>query len=376
MKRRKQYFLLNKPSDLENGRSQGLTIRHGALCLEEGRDRGVYYSRVFDSREKQTVWHRLRMTENSGAGQSVELTVYAGESRLIAVEDGCMDVQALLMDESLGEEELDRYMEPFIRERFSAMEDVLLHRVTGRYLWFKLQLGRTGGKSPRIGWVKLWFPKDTWLKYLPEIYEEDQESASFLERYLGMFQSVYEDMTDRIEEIPSLLNPLTAQLDQLEWMARWLAVENREIWREDQLRFLVANGVRLYQYRGTTGFMREILRLYTGREPYIIESHQLEPFFDGGDRERQLKELYGSGTWEFTVLLSGEGLEGRSRKNQLRQLISTAKPAAMECRIVILQPYIFLGQHSYLGINTVLGRYRSLELNGLCAVPFTTIADH
>jgi len=52
-----------------------------------------------------------------------------------------------------------------------------------------------------------------------------------------------------------------------------------------------------------------------------------------------------------------------------------AKPAHMECRIVALKPYIFLGQHSYLGINSVLGQYKAFQLDGLCAVPFSIVAE-
>ena len=104
---------------------------------------------------------------------SVEVLVYAADS-LQEEEDACL--QAV----------------------FKKPEDVLLHQVKGRYLWFKVILAGQKGREPEISRMQIYFPKDTWLKYLPEVYQNDVESASFLERYLAIFQSVYEDMTKRI----------------------------------------------------------------------------------------------------------------------------------------------------------------------------------
>lgn len=375
MKQRKKYFVLNKYADFEKGRAEGLILDSQGLRLAQGHEEGVYYSRVFDSREKQTVWQRFWMKGDFGFGQSIELTVYGAESRELMAEGRLVDVEELVKDQRIAEKKLKQHLNPWKQAVFHAPEDVLLHQIKGRYLWFRAVLKEIGGQRPQVKQIKISFPKDTWLKYLPEIYEEDPESASFLERYLGIFQSMYEDMTDQIEELPFLLNPQAAGFWQLQWMSQWLAIENRELWTEEKLRFLTANGVRLYQYRGTVGYMKEILKLYTGKEPYIVERHQLEPFFDGSDTERQLTDLYGNETYRFTVLLDGEGLEGKEQEHIVKQLVDMAKPAAMECRIIILKPYLFLGQYSYLGINSVLGQYRAFELNERCAMPFAAIAD-
>lgn len=375
MKQRKKYFVLNKLADFQKGRTEGMIADAKGLHLKEGETEGVYYSRVFDSRDKQTIWQRFCMEGDFGLEESIELTIYGTENRKILVKGQLIDVEDLIRDEEFTEKELRQHMEPWRQAGFIGFKDVLLHQVKGRYLWFRIILKETRGKKPWVRQIKISFPKNTWLKYLPEIYEQDEKSASFLERYLGIFQSIYEDMTDKIEELPFLLNPWAAASEQLQWMSQWLAVENQELWTQGQLRFLLANGVRLYQYRGTVGYMKEILRLYTGKEPYIIEYHQLEPFFDGSTIKKQLTDLYGKEACEFTVLLAGERLEGKEQESMIRQIIDMTKPATMECRIVILKPYIFLGQYSYLGINSVLGQYKAFELNGLCTLPFSAIVD-
>lgn len=349
MKQKKNYFVLNKKSDFLRGSGEQIVFGEAGMMLEPGKTRGVYHSRVFDSREKQTVWHRMTMDGIFFGESSVEVLVYAADS-LQEEEDACL--QAV----------------------FKKPEDVLLHQVKGRYLWFKVILAGQKGREPEISRMQIYFPKDTWLKYLPEVYQNDVESASFLERYLAIFQSVYEDMTKRIEQTPALLNPETSQMEPLLWLAQWLSVENIGLWNEEQLKYLVINGVRLYQYRGTPGYLKELLQLYTGKEPFVIERHQIEPFFNGSEAGEELKRLYSSSPYEFTVLLDTETMDTNNQDVILNQLIDMAKPANMECRIVRLKPYIFLGQYSYLGVNSVLGQYKEFQLDGLCAVPFSRIA--
>ena len=361
MAQRKKYFLLNTRPDFRK--------RPGK--------QSVYYSRLLDSKEKQMVWHRMQvmgLTETKG---SFQIWVYASEKRKILVRGVLREIEDAVGDPELGDAELEAAMESDRQAVLRDPEDVLLHQICGRYLWIRIELAYSGmdtevhAQMPLT--IKIGFPKETWLKYLPEIYEEDEESASFLERYLGIFQSLYEDMTERIEEDPVFLNPQIAEEEKLHGIAEWLGVERLGLWNESQLRYLTSNAVEMYRYRGTAWFMKELLKLYTGKEPYIVERHQLEPFFDGASTEQELKHLYSNHAYEFTVLLDAEGLKTDNRDSALRQVVDMAKPAGTECRIVMLKPYIFLGQYSYLGINSVLGQYKAFELNGLCAVPFTTI---
>lgn len=375
MKQKRNYFVLNKNSDFLRGQSCGVIPGPEGLNLLEGESEGCYYTRVFDSREKQTVWHRLTLEGRFDGVALVEAAVYASDSNTLMVEGTALSIDGLIRDDGILEERKDSWLEPFKKAVFYDPGDVLLHRIQGRYLWLKITFSAQGGQSPSISRIQIYFPKDTWLKYLPEIYEKDRDSASFLERYLNIFQTVYEDMTKRIEEIPTLFEPWTAARTPLLWMAQWLSVENLNLWNEEQLRYLVANAVHLYQYRGTVRYLKEILRLYTGGEPYVIERHQLEPYFDNSPAAADLKRLYSSSPYEFTVLLDAEEAETSNRANILRQLADMAKPANMECKIVPLKPYIFLGQYSYLGINSVLGQYKAFQLDGLCAVPFSAVAE-
>ncbi len=332
-------------------KAEGGCRKYFALDLEY-RGEGVYYTGLLDSGESGTVWHRL-VTEGDGE-RKADTTV-----EVCAADSPCQ----------VNGENTKRCCQV----RFDNPQDALLFEVTGRYLWLRITVKRQIYREPVNEKIRIFFPKHTWLKYLPEIYEDDRNSASFLERYLGIFQSLYEDMTERIERIPSFLEPSEENRDMLYELAGWFAIERRELWNDRQLLYLVRNAWRMRGQRGTVSGMRELVKLYVGREPYIVEYHQIQPYFDTEKKERLLRGLYCAHSREFAVLIAEETAGEKNRFLGLKQLVDLAKPAHMESKIVVLTPYIFLDRHSYLGINSVLGQYRTCCLNGLCAIPFSVL---
>lgn len=250
---------------------------------------------------------------------------------------------------------------------------MLLHEVEGEYLWFRIRLISQGEAYPKITRIKIIFPKNTWLSYLPEVYQEDETGASFVERYLGMFQSMYQDMSDKIYRIPEYMDPDAAHGPFLQWLGTWRSIEDSYIWKEDQLRYLIAHGVELYRKRGTVDYLKEMVQLYTGKPPYIVEYHQLEPYMGDHDYAERLMELYGKNSYIFTVIVDMDSHNINREYKILTRIIEQAKPAHIESNIIVLEPFIFLDKHSYLGINSVLGSYGAFVLDGQASIPFTAL---
>ena len=123
---------MNKEADFARGRGQGVRAGAEGISLLPDAERGVYYSRVFDSREKQTVWHRLRFYGLTGTESAVRVTVYASESRLVMAGGVPVDAEDAVRKGKLSWEELERCFAPYVQECFSYPEDVLLHQVRGR----------------------------------------------------------------------------------------------------------------------------------------------------------------------------------------------------------------------------------------------------
>lgn len=371
-----KYFIWNKPSDFKRGSHYNIEFLASGIKLADGaKEQGYYFSRLLDSREKQMQWHRLLMEGNTVSESSVRVWIYTSEQPVIHCGEKEWDLAALLEDSQISEQVKQDILAPYCVRILDNPKDCLLHDVQGRFLWFCIRFVTQSGTIPSITKIKIIFPKNTWLQYLPDIYQENKESASFVERYLGMFQSLYQDMTASIWRVPQYLDVDVASGAFLEWLTSWISIEDSYLWKEEQLRYLLQHGMELYQKRGTVAYLEEMIKLYTGRQPYIIEQHDLEAFLGQSGYAEKLRILYGADSYIFTVIVDREGQISNREYQVLTKIIEQAKPAHMESNIIVLEPYIFLDQHSYLGINSVLGRYGAFVLDGQASIPFTALTE-
>ena len=373
MRQRQRYFVFNKPADYRRGWGDNLDCLGGRIRAADPGRPAVFWSRLLDSREKETVWHRLTMDSVSLGESSVRVALYCAESRTLPFRGAERDLDSLLRDPALTDEDRRQLSRPWLAKTALDPRDILLHELTGRYLWFRVELLPQGGQSPEVGDLKLRFPKDTWLKYLPEVYQLDPAGRSFAERFLGIFQSLYNDLDEDIRSVARRFDPDVVGGAYLEWLAGWLDVEDGYLWPEEKLRVLVRRGMELYRIRGSRRYVVEMVKLYTGREPWVVEHSQVEPFLTDTGRAALLRELYGESPYMVTMILDGSALDSNDAYKALLRIIDNAKPAWVEVNLVVLTPYLFLDQYSYLGINSTLDRYRPLDLDGSSALPFTRL---
>lgn len=377
MDNRIKYFVFNKARDFERGYSENI------LCSPEGirikdpakPEGGSFFSRVLDSREKETEWHRIIIHSKSLGDASIRFSFYASEERRIRVNGMETEVDQLLKDETLQVSEKEQILRPWLVKTVMNPEDTLLHEAKGRYLWFLAELFPRGVESPEISKVRIFFPKQTWLSWLPEVYQNDPQSASFTGRFLSVFQSLYDDMDEEIRQVSGHFDPDTAEGEFLHWLAGWLDVDDPYIWTEEQLRYLLKNGMGLYKGRGTRETLHRMVELYTGEAPWIIENFQVEPFQDDARIAELMSRLYGDHPCLFTVVVRENCVPTEKEYRTLLKIIESAKPAHEEANVVVLKPYIFLDKYSYLGINSVLGQYRPVSLDGFSALPFTSVTS-
>lgn len=373
MRQRQNYFVFNKPADYRRGWGDNVQCLGASIRTEDPERPGVFWSRLLDSREKETVWHRMTMDSGSLGDASIRVSFYCSESRTVSLRGGTWDLGELLGDPSLTDEDRLEASGPCLVKTVLAPRDILLHDLTGRYLWLRVELLPQGGQSPEVGNLKLRFPKETWLSYLPEVYQADPAGCSFTERFLGIFQSLYTDLDEEIRQVARCFDPDVVGGEYLEWLAGWLDVEDGYLWPEEKLRALVRRGMELYRIRGSRRYMAEMVKLYTGQEPWVVEYSQVEPFLTDTGRAALLRELYGQSPYMGTVILDGSALESTDAHKALLRILDNAKPAWVEVNLVVLTPYLFLDQYSYLGINSTLDRYRPLNLDGSSALPFTRL---
>jgi phage tail-like protein len=174
---------------------------------------------------------------------------------------------------------------------------MLFRKNTGRYLWLKLALSTVDENlSPSINHMKVLYPRESYLRYLPAIYQEnpigqeDPVSRDFLERFLSIFETVFYDFETRIYDIFKYFDPDTAEMniyeiykyldyetakdkskDFLNWLASWFNIAVEDEWDENIKRRFIRDAYKLYKQKGTLSGIEKLIEIYTGKKPLIRE---------------------------------------------------------------------------------------------------------
>lgn len=367
MEWKQQYFIWNHPCSFERGTGTGIQVTRQGLtgC-------GLYFTRVCDSRREGMEWDRLFLEGECTSSAALQITVYTCDEAWISYQGRRISLQALIQDMECPLEEKEQVFQRFRRKELAYGSNQLLHGVTGRFLWMGIRLRPQDAETILLRRIQVFFPKMSWTAYLPEIYQDGQNT--FLERFLEIFQTLYQEMNQRIEELPGLYSPTQTPQEWLVWLSRWISLEDPYLWQEQQLRYLIQHGMELSGLRGTAEYLKRILKLYTGTLPYVVEYCQWAYEEMNTGRRRVMECLYGENDYCVTVLLT-EAEGDQRRFSVLERLLRHCCPAHMDIRMEILQPYIFLDRHSYLGINSQLGIMGEAVLDGQRFLPLVVLKE-
>lgn len=337
------------------------------LRAPDGSFRGTYISRPVDSQESDTVWHRLIINGNFVKGTQIEFFYHASDEKLSGAEIKALDPKRWKICIS----------ETSAVQGYEKRDSLFLDRAEGRYLWFKIILSGTEETSPLVTSIGIFFPRASYINYLPAIYREETYSKDLLERFLSIFESIIFEIDYTIENIDRFFDTCNAPPEFLSWLASWLAVPVDEDWTEEKKRLFIRHAASLYKKRGTREGLSESIELFTGIKPLIVENFRINLPLEGkkslpytgedmiffppnearvkiGDREENLVNvLFGTEKFVFTVFLKSPGIDTGTLK-RIRRIIDEQKPAHTCYNLKMLEPWFYLDMHTYLGINTAL----------------------
>ena len=162
--------------------------------------------------------------------------------------------------------------------------DMLFRGKTGRYLWLKLVLSTYDEhQRPEVAAMKIYYPRNTYLRYLPGIYRRDPSSREFLDRFLSIFESIFHDLEADITQVFKYFDPETTPLPFLKWLASWLNLALEDDWPEKRKRQLIRQAYGLYKLKGTLTGMVRLIHIVSGQTPMVIEHYRMNrPMALGG----------------------------------------------------------------------------------------------
>lgn len=367
-----------------------------AICLLEARAtyelEGRYFSEPLDSRIYRCQWHRVVLDACVAPGTQIRVDTFSAESPKTAAE-------VAGLPES-------RWATAQTHARVGSGEwDCLVQSPPGRFLWLRLSFASEGAETPELCAARVHFPRASSLQYLPGVYSEDEQGRDFLDRFLSIFDTLRDQLSEKLDRLASYFDPASAPAeaarpgaaDFLSWLASWLDLSLERHWPEEKRRRLVAEAHRLYALRGTPEGLRLHLRLYTGAEPRLVEHFRLRRWaFVGHARLGEQTALWServvgrlqldefSRIGEFQLLDTGDPLRdpfhayahrltvfvplraeaSETERRTVERIVEMAKPAHVLARVEFVRPRLRVGVQSFVGVDTVVGRYPAETVAG------------
>lgn len=211
---------------------------------------------VLDGKQPDCVWHKLMLDASIPPDTRVRIHSRAhNDSDFLQAQAWTEEPRPYLRNN--GSEVLWAQM-----PRDIGTWELLFQRAAGRYLQLKLTLTGNERLTPRLRALRVYYPRFSYLDhYLPGVYRENDESASFLERFLANFEGFYTSLEDRIATVQTLLDANSAPPDALDWLANWFGVALDPSWTEAKRRLFLSNASRFFEARGTVPGLMMALRL-------------------------------------------------------------------------------------------------------------------
>lgn len=332
-----------------------LTLQPQTLGLEgSSAPEGVWLSKAFDSAEAETVWHKFTLDAAIPDGTQLRISYFSSDSEFLPLQGTIWKVDDWVVEEGHSFREKLTAMAPYWSNSVVNPQDALFFDAKGRYMWLKVEWIGSERQTPQLNRLRIYFPRETLLSYLPAVYQEEESSRGFLARYLSLFGTLFDSLEEQINNMSKQFDRERVQGTQLRWLGSWLGLESDEHWSDEWVRRLIRAAPELYRYRGTRRGIEKLVEIVTGMLPIIVEPFQFKAMRENAELRWLTNRLYSENPHSFTVLLNQNLDLSDKERVLLRSLVEEHKPAFTEVKLIWLQPWMYLDLHTYLGINTVL----------------------
>lgn len=368
--RRNRIYALDK----EKGIITLLELQSRTMALADtGLPEAWYISGELDSVEEETDWHKIELLADIPEETQIRFSCFATDERYGVLEGQVVEYSEYFADPGIPLARKWRASRHLWSEPIVNPRDALLMNAKGRYLWYRLELAGSERTAPVIRRLRIHFPRLSPIVHLPPIYQDDPDGSRFLERFLALFGTFFAEMEEKIDKVSSTFDPDGVAGPYLTWLSRWLALDIAESWDELKLRMLMKRAPELYKLRGTRQGLSQMLHIYTGVEPFIVEQHQLKHMQESSELRQMFTRLYGDNPYCFCVMLPPECVHSDKQRMMIEKIIEDQQPAYADGRLVILQPWMHADMHTYIGINTVLSEPTLLTIDQQSSMPHGTV---
>ena len=325
---------------------------------EKYNDQTVCITDALDSYDKQTNWYRIVLGADIPENTSIKISYFASDDK----KDMPKNMQWV---DILPNDPVDSLID-----------------AKGRYLWLKITLLTLDGQNtPSLQSLTVFFPKFSYMQFLPEVYSTaDISNDNILERFLSVFGTVQTDLDEKIFSFTKYLDPGSVPSSFLSWLISWFGMKTDDNWSEEKLRNLLLLLPKYYRMRGTRGGLEVLLSLLLQNDSkfdihniadlqpsnnnddsffkdgkfLIIESFQLD-CARHNQNWNDYERLFLTDPYSFTILINSLTVDNKMIE-KINKLIHAEKPAYAMAQISTVDPLFQLGSYVFLGVNTFLNK--------------------
>jgi phage tail-like protein len=367
---------------------------------------GTWQSTPLDSLQYRCQWHRIEMALSSFPPSSrIDVLTLAHQNAadvLTAPDDAWQHAATLIAPTQTSPSGADP--EPV---------DFLVQSGPGQFLSIRIKLRSDGFHTPAVDVIKVHYPRDSYLQYLPATYSEDDESRVFLEHFLAIFQTEWDRLDQIVASVQRYFDPDAVPAGPfLDYRAaQWLGLTLEQTWTADQKRRYVAAAPTIFPQHGKAAGLRNLIAVYlanfTGGQtadilatsfPVITEGfrERRHMFTDQGAPSRlgdgaplwsdavvgrlQLgrysqvgeaalvstgdppHDMFDQTAHKFRVSFPAAWLRSADNEIMLRRAIDSEKPAHTGYDLNLVEPRFRVGTQSTVGMDTIVGGLPSARL--------------
>ena len=314
----------------------------------------VFFSRSLDSMDIDTSWEILKVSSNIYKNSKIIFKVFASNSKEVTVPLG-NNLKKINVDKFLRSNvNFNTKIEIFDRIgalKFENPKCAPLFGLKGRYLWFCIESIGTSNNLVKISEIEISFPNKNFVKYLPEPYQTFPQE-SFMCRFLYIFQSLYLDIDEIINNIPENFENLGNKKEFLTWIFRWFRISDN-FWGSQKI-YSLNEIIDILKLQGTKKSISDIIKKYIDSDHIIIEKFKIIKNDFYLNNKKLLDNLFGENNFFFTIIILNNPTKSNKEFSNLLKVISDISPIDSIYNVIVLSKNISLGYHSYLGINSYI----------------------
>jgi phage tail-like protein len=350
--------------------------------------RGTLDTTDLDSGIADCVWHRIELDADLPAGTGIDVWTET---------------------HSLGGPVLPDLVAPPLTLSGDT-RDCLVQGGAGQVLRLHLVLRGDGAATPVLRAVRIWFPRASWVGLLPAVYQEDDVSRVFLERFLSIVQTDFDAFDETIDTISTYFDPRAVPSNWFKWLAAWLALPIEPTWTDAQRRSVLAAAYGNYRRRGTPAGVQQAVQDYAGIAVRLVEHFRLRPLLTLPDDPARASATGSARLWsrdffrrlqvgvysqigsfrllgdpepgaepvtwgahQFSVFFDAEPLSAESTRQKVATVVEREKPAHTVVSYRPVFARLRLGVQSTLGVDTRVGGIGEMVLNRMATLNYDSI---